>query len=102
MKNIENTIWFKLCGIVFAILLVGAFVFIASFLSVNIGKFLIPLTKGIAKSRYEYQKELNQTINGDEVKPVYETDKVICFEKYNVATNSSSLSCVNKEVKGSK
>jgi hypothetical protein len=97
MRNIEDTILFKLCGVVFAILFVAGFVFIASFLSVNISKWAIPLTKGIAKSRYEYQREINQAINGNEVKPVYETDKVICFEKYNVATDSSSLSCVNKE-----
>jgi hypothetical protein len=99
MKNIEDTILFKLCGVVFAILFVAGFVFIGSVISVNFNRLLIPFTSGIAKSRYEYQKEVNQAINGNEVKPVYETEKVICFEKYNVATNSSSLSCVNKEAK---
>ena len=97
MKNIEDTILFKLCGVVFAILFVAGFIYVGTLISVNFNRLLIPFTSGIAKSRYEYQKEVNQAINGNEVKPVYETDKVICFEKYNVATNSSSLSCVNKE-----
>lgn len=98
MKNIENFICTIFAFILF-VFLIGGFLFIASFLFVNISKFLIPLTGGIAKSRYEYQKELNQAINGNEVKPIYKTEKVICFEKYNVATNSSSLSCVNKKTK---
>ena len=76
-NNIEQFICTVL-AVILLVFLVGGFLFVASFLSINLNKLLTSITQ---------------------VKPTYETDKVICFEKYNVATNSSSLSCVNKETK---
>jgi hypothetical protein len=58
---------------------------------------IAPIRTQILQTRYNYEKEFNRlATNGKEIKAAYEDDKVICFEKYNVSANSSSLSCVNK------